>query len=117
MLRREKTFIILSLLSMIWWQGLKRTPICTCSLKMAIPETLSAVISNLPKLLTTFPFYTRELLIIEFPVILVLLLGVYALTTIIYNVNVLSDCVEASQEIERQVKKAKKDNKKRGIVT
>lgn len=46
----------------------------------------------------------------------VLLLGLYAVTTIIYNVLTFNDCTEATKELERQIKEAKAEMRKREVI-
>lgn len=44
------------------------------------------------------------------------LLGIYALSTIAYNVMTFNDCPEAAEELEKQIKEAKAEMKKRGVI-
>ena len=46
----------------------------------------------------------------------ILLLGIYAATTIIHNVMTFNDCPGAAEELERQIKEAKAEMKKRKII-
>jgi hypothetical protein len=50
------------------------------------------------------------------PVWLVVALGIYAVSTIVYGVATFKDFPEASAEIEQQVKEAKVEMKKRGVI-
>lgn len=50
------------------------------------------------------------------PLWAVVALGVYALSTIIYNVMTFNDCPEAAKEIDENVKEAKAEMKKRKII-
>lgn len=43
-------------------------------------------------------------------------LGIYALATIMYNVMTFNDCPEAAEELEKQIKEAKAEMKKRKII-
>jgi dolichol-phosphate mannosyltransferase subunit 3 len=54
--------------------------------------------------------------IVYAPVWAILLLGLYALGSVIYGVTTLKDCPEAASEIERQIVQAKAEMKKRGII-
>jgi hypothetical protein len=56
-----------------------------------------------------------DLLIKFAPLWAVLGLGVYAVSNLIHGVSNMSDCPDASKEIEQNVKEARKDMKKRGI--
>ena len=56
-----------------------------------------------------------DLLIKFAPVWAVLALGIYAVSNLIHGVANMSDCPDASKEIEQNVKEARKDMKKRGI--
>jgi dolichyl-phosphate mannosyltransferase polypeptide 3 len=56
-----------------------------------------------------------DLLLTYAPVWAVLILGIYALSQVLRGVMVMSDCPEASKEIEQQVKEARVELKKRGI--
>ena len=50
------------------------------------------------------------------PVWAILVLGLYALGSVIYGLTMLEDCPEAATEIERQIVEAKAEMKKRGII-
>lgn len=50
------------------------------------------------------------------PLWALVILGLYALSTIAYNVMTFNDCPEAAAELEQQIKEAKKEMKKRGII-
>ena len=50
------------------------------------------------------------------PLWAIIALGIYALSTIIYNVMTFNDCPEAAKEIDRQVKEAKAEMKKRKVI-
>jgi dolichol-phosphate mannosyltransferase subunit 3 len=54
--------------------------------------------------------------IVYAPVWAILLLGLYALGSVMYGVTTLKDCPEAASEIERQIVEAKAEMKKRGII-
>jgi hypothetical protein len=56
-----------------------------------------------------------DLLIKFAPLWAVLGLGVYAVSNLIHGVSNMSDCPDASKEIEQNVKEARKEMKKRGI--
>ena len=51
------------------------------------------------------------------PVWAILALGVYALGSVLYGVANFRDCPEAAAEIEQQVAQARKELKRRGIVS
>ncbi|CAB9501861.1 Dolichyl-phosphate mannosyltransferase polypeptide 3 [Seminavis robusta] len=56
-------------------------------------------------------------IVVDFaPIWAVLLLGVYAAATIIYNVMTFNDCPEAAAELDRQVKEAKAEMRKRKVI-
>jgi dolichyl-phosphate mannosyltransferase polypeptide 3 len=57
-----------------------------------------------------------DLLIKFAPVWAVLALGIYALSNLVHGVISMSDCPDAAKEIEQQVKEARKEMKKRGIL-
>jgi len=62
-------------------------------------------------------FSERSKILIRFaPIWAVLLLGLYALVTIIYNVLTFSDCPEAEIELKQQIEEARADMKPRGII-
>lgn len=51
------------------------------------------------------------------PVWAILALGVYALVSVVHGVANFRDCPEAAAEIEQQVIEAKKELKRRGIIS
>ncbi|XP_037919813.1 dolichol-phosphate mannosyltransferase subunit 3 [Hermetia illucens] len=51
----------------------------------------------------------RMFQIIMLPFVLVALFGVHSLVTILYRVFTLSDCTEAAQELQKQIKEARED--------
>jgi len=56
-------------------------------------------------------------LLVDFaPLWAVLALGVYAASTVAYNVLTFRDCPEASLELEKQIQEAKAEMKKRKII-
>lgn len=59
---------------------------------------------------------TNSMLIDFAPAWAILLLGIYAAVTIIYNVLTFNDCPEAAAELDQQIKEAKKEMKKRKII-
>ncbi|GMI12980.1 hypothetical protein TrVE_jg4259 [Triparma verrucosa] len=58
----------------------------------------------------------RECIRILSPLLVVALLGIYALSDIAYTVITFNDCKDASAEIETQVAEAKKEMKRRKIA-
>jgi hypothetical protein len=56
------------------------------------------------------------LLIVYAPVWAIVFLGSYAVATIAIGLTNFRDCPEASAEIEEQVKEAKAEMKKRGVI-
>lgn len=56
-------------------------------------------------------------ILIQFaPVWGILLLGVYALATILYNVSTFNDCPDAAAELDKQIKEAKAEMTKRKVI-
>lgn len=49
------------------------------------------------------------------PLGLVVLFGLWALTVIVYRVITFNDCQEAAEELQQQIKEAKEDLKKKGL--
>ncbi|XP_014243814.1 dolichol-phosphate mannosyltransferase subunit 3 [Cimex lectularius] len=54
-------------------------------------------------------------LILYSPVILVFSLGVYALSSVLWGVLTFNDCPDAAEELQRQIKEAKEDLRKKGL--
>lgn len=67
-----------------------------------------AAIENLPKIAIVAVRWA--------PALAVVALGVYALIWLILGVMNFRDCPEAAAELESQVKEAKKDLRRRGII-
>ena len=60
---------------------------------------------------------TAETILIRFlPVWTILLLGVYAASSVIYGVITFKDTPEASAELDRQINEAKQEMTKRGVI-
>jgi len=57
----------------------------------------------------------RSLMVELAPVWAVLVLGVYAASSLVYGVLTFKDCPEAAKELEQQVSEAKAEMRKRGI--
>lgn len=55
----------------------------------------------------------QEILLL--PVILVAVFGVVSVAIIAYRVYTFNDCLEASEELQRQIKEAKADLAKKGL--
>ena len=51
------------------------------------------------------------------PLWAIVALGVYAVSSVLYGVATFRDCPEAATEIEQQVVEAKKELKRRGIIS
>ncbi|XP_070498203.1 dolichol-phosphate mannosyltransferase subunit 3 [Chironomus tepperi] len=49
------------------------------------------------------------------PIILVALLGIYAVTTVLYRTLTFNDCKEAADELQKEIVEAKKDLAKKGM--
>ena len=58
-----------------------------------------------------------NLLVDYLPVWAILALGVYAASSVLYGVATFRDCPEAAKEIETQVAEARKELKRRGIIS
>ena len=58
-----------------------------------------------------------SLLVDYAPVWAILALGVYAATSVLHGVANFRDCPEAAAEIEQQVAEARKELKRRGIIS
>ncbi|CAD7090712.1 unnamed protein product [Hermetia illucens] len=96
---------------------------------VALAEISSSKGSAMFSLILIYPFlWTQNILIISFkeivippnhhdesskiimlPFVLVALFGVHSLVTILYRVFTLSDCTEAAQELQKQIKEARED--------
>ena len=60
---------------------------------------------------------TGTKILVDFaPLLAIVALRVYALSTILYNVMTFNDCPEAAKEIDENVKEAKAEMKKRKII-
>lgn len=69
-------------------------------------------------LLSTKPDEPTVRLLLEYaPVWAILVLGVYAASSVMYGVATFRDCPEAASEIELQVAEARKELKRRGIIS
>ena len=73
-----------------------------------LTETMTATL-NVPSTVTSYA-------IVFFPIWLLLVLAIYAATTILYGVVTLRDYPEAAEELEMQIKQAKKELKKLGVI-
>lgn len=72
----------------------------------------SAVVTNTVQNEFTRKHYQEILLL---PVILVAVFGVVSIAIIAYRVYTFNDCLEASEELQRQIKEAKADLAKKGL--
>ena len=59
----------------------------------------------------------KNLLVEYAPVWAILALGIYAGVSVLYGVANFRDCPEAAKEIEQQVAEARKELKRRGIIS
>jgi len=59
--------------------------------------------------------WSKDVIIVEAPLIALILFAVYAISLILYKVVTLKDCDEAADEIDRQIKAAKRENSRRGV--
>lgn len=61
--------------------------------------------------------FTRQhyLEILLLPMVLVAVFGVVSIAIIAYRVYTFNDCLEASEELQRQIKEAKADLAKKGL--
>ena len=81
------------------------------SLLAVIVSTWAAVLTqNIGNLAIDYPNAT-----FLWPLGLVLLFGIYAVTVIVYRVATFNDCPEAAEELQRQIKEAKEDLKQKGL--
>ncbi|CAJ0602715.1 unnamed protein product [Cylicocyclus nassatus] len=55
-------------------------------------------------------------LVLYAPIYAVLLLGVYALTSVVHGVMTFNDCRDAKEELVREIKEAREDLKKKKII-
>lgn len=60
---------------------------------------------------------TLQLLVNYAPIWAILLLGVYAASSVLHGVANFRDCPEAAAEIEQQVAEARKELKRRAIIS
>ena len=78
------------------------------------------LLNNQEKILQTLspsiPAYLTEFCIRFAPLLLLIGLAIYALSSIGYSMLTFEDCPEAAKEIETQVKEAKIELKKKGVV-
>mmetsp|Transcript_6223 Transcript_6223/g.9014 ORF Transcript_6223/g.9014 Transcript_6223/m.9014 type:complete len:104 (-) Transcript_6223:418-729(-) len=81
-----------------WWNLLQNTDSVVDALSPRVPPKYTLVA------LRFGPFWA------------VFLLGLYAFLSVVHGVANLSDCPEAALEIEQQVKEAKEELKKKGVV-
>jgi biopolymer transport protein ExbB/TolQ len=51
------------------------------------------------------------------PIWLVILIGLYALFSVIYGTMTFTDTPEAAQELEQQIQEAQREMTKRGVIT
>lgn len=54
--------------------------------------------------------------ILFFPVILLLLFGLYAATVVIYRVFTFNNCESAAAELQQQIEEARKDLQSKGVI-
>ena len=59
---------------------------------------------------------TETMLIRYLPIWVILLLGLYAASSVIYGVIVFKDTPEAAAELDRQIIEAKQEMTKRGVI-
>lgn len=100
-LLRYQLFLLIGIILLLTWR------ICLTnldSIKVAV-EPLSIVSPP-----------TMELLITYMPLLAILLLGVYALTCVIYKVITFEDCNYAAKELSEEILEAKKKLKKVGYT-
>jgi len=91
-LLRYQVFLVYGVVFLAVWQGVKM-------------NQDEATASPAAKILVNFA-----------PIWAIVALGIYALSTIIYNVMTFNDCPEAAKEIDEQVKEAKAEMKRRKII-
>jgi len=65
---------------------------------------------------SSLPRYCQEPFIDYFPLWIVICLGLYAVGSIAYGVANFVDCPDAAIEVEKHVKEAKTEMKKRGVI-
>ena len=65
---------------------------------------------------SSLPRYCQEPFIDYFPLWIVICLGLYAVGSIVYGVTNFVDCPGAAMEVEKHVKEAKTEMKKRGVI-
>ena len=81
------------------------------SLLAVIVSTWYAVLTqNIGNLAIDYPNAT-----FLWPVGLVLLFGIYAVTVIVHRVATFNDCTEAAEELQKQIKEAKEDLRDKGL--
>ncbi|XP_017462440.1 PREDICTED: dolichol-phosphate mannosyltransferase subunit 3-like [Rhagoletis zephyria] len=63
------------------------------------------------------PVLTKwELEIQLLPIVLLVLLGAYAATVVLYRTFTFNDCPQAAKELQQQIEEARKDLKEKGFV-
>ncbi|KAE8749113.1 hypothetical protein FOCC_FOCC004282 [Frankliniella occidentalis] len=59
--------------------------------------------------------HKHEFLVLALPVILIGLFGIYAVFTVLYRVFTFNNCEEAAEELNKQIKQARKDLTSKGF--
>ncbi len=78
-------------------------------------STISTTTITIP-LFSSLPSPIQEATIDYFPLWILVGLAMYAIISITYGVVNFADCPDAAKEVERHVKEAKEEMKKRGII-
>ena len=99
-LLRYQIFLSAGILFIGLWRG-SITRLAT------IQDTLSTSLSIDPN--------TTKILIAYLPVWAILLLGIYALSSVLYKVATFGDCPEAAVELSRQIEEAKQKLANKGF--
>ena len=70
----------------------------------------SVITQNIGNLAIDYPNLT-----FLWPLLLLVLFGLYSVFVICYRVVTFNDCPEAAEELQKQIKEAKEDLKKKGL--
>ncbi|CRK95014.1 CLUMA_CG008500, isoform A [Clunio marinus] len=60
-----------------------------------------------------FEYFFFEIQIL--PIIMIIALGIYAVTTVLYRTLTFNDCKEAALELQTEIQEAKQDLKRKGF--
>ncbi len=81
-----------------------------CLLALIVGVWFAILTQNVGNLATDYPNLS-----FLWPIGLVIVVGIWCLCLIVYRVLTFNDCPEAAEELQREIKAAKEDLKKKGL--